>query len=281
MKITKTRIFACIGTLLWLAALALASIYDLDISLKIADERSTFGRIFEVAGEPPAILFTSFNFALMAAYFLRCEKRRAKGMILAVLTLIGCVGTSVFTAVNTAKYFAEYGGYSLHPQRALYAVSLALIIAFVFILTALFMKDESLKKYFFVAWRCALAAILTFAIIWALKLVWGRVRPRQLTMGGGYFAYTPWYLPQGFTGYFSFPSGHTANATVILSSLYYLRFLPQRFKALKPIIVALLTVWIALVAFSRVVVGAHFPSDVLFGAAITLGIVYFSKPKWE
>lgn len=279
MKITKTKIVAAIGTLIWLATLAFASIYDLDISIKIANKSSLFGRVLEVAGEPPAILFTSFNFALMAAYFGKCDKRRVRGVPLAVLTVIGCVGTCVFTTVKIVKYLAEYKATEPSALTTLYAVCAGFIIAFVFIMLALFMNEETLQKYFRVAWRCALAAILTFLIIWEFKLVWGRVRPRQLELGGGYFAYTPWYLPQGFTGYFSFPSGHTANATVILSSLYYLRFLPQKFKWLKPICIALLAVWIVLVAFSRVVVGAHFLSDVLFGMAITLCIVYFCKPK--
>lgn len=279
MKITKNRIFIYMSALVWLAAVVFATIYDLDITLKIANESSIFGRALEVAGEPPAILFTSFNLALMAAYFLRCDTKRARGITLAVLTLIGCVGTSVFTMIKIAKYLSEYGGYSLPPLHVLYAVALATIVAFVFIMLTFFMREDTLKKYFLVAWKCVLAAILTFAIIWALKLVWGRVRPRQLTMGGGYFAYTPWYLPQGFTGYFSFPSGHTANATVILSLLYYFRFIPEKCKFIKPIATVLLSVWIILVALSRVIVGAHFLSDVLFGAAITLGIVYFAKPK--
>ncbi len=278
MKITKTKIFASIGALIWLATLVLASVYDLDITIKTADESSIFGRALEVAGEPPAILFTSFNLALMAAYFGKCSALRGR-IILAALTVIGCIGTSVFTTIKMVDYIAQYSNAEMGALATLYAVCAALVIAFVFIMLALFMKDETLKKYFHVAWRCVLAAILTFVIIWALKLIWGRVRPRQLELGGGYFAYTPWYLPQGFTGYFSFPSGHTANATVILSSLYYLRFLPEKYKWLKPTAITLLAVWIVLVALSRVVVGAHFLSDVLFGAAITLGIVYFSKPK--
>lgn len=279
MKIAKNKIFVCIGALVWLAALVLASIYDLDITLSVADSHSFFGRALEVAGEPPAILFTSFNLALMAAYFLRCDAKRARGITLAVLTLIGCVGTSVYAIIKITDNLAEYSARSLSPIALLYSVATALAIAFIFIAVSLFMKEATLKRYFLTAWRCVLAAILTFVIIWALKLVWGRVRPRQLTLGGGYFAYTPWYLPQGFTGYFSFPSGHTANATVILSLLYYFKFIPEKYKLVKPIATALLSVWIILVALSRVVVGAHFLSDVLFGAAITLAIVYFCRLK--
>ena len=42
-----------------------------------------------------------------------------------------------------------------------------------------------------------------------------------------------------------------------------------------------LTVWLVTVALSRVLVGAHFLSDVLCGMAITLTIVRLWRPKKE
>ena len=152
-----------------------------------------------------------------------------------------------------------------------------LLITAFFGMTAFLMSEKSLKKYFGTACRCAIVGVATFFIIWAFKLTWGRVRFRQ--GGSDPEVFTPWYLPQGFNGYYSFPSGHTANATVIFSSVFYLKFLPEKYKKYKPLIVTLLALWIVFVAFSRVLIGAHFLSDVLFGAAITLAIVYFAKGK--
>lgn len=267
-----TKMFLCAGLLLWLTALVFASLYDLDITRAVMNSRSLYGRTFEVLGEMPAVLFTSFNFALMTVYFVKCTDFRGKNKILAVLTLIGCTGTAIFTAVKTAKYLF---GSPLHLLFVIYAVTIGLAISFGFVLLSIFIGEESLKKYFRTATRCAVAAILTFVIIWVLKLTWGRLRPRD----GGVVSFTPWYLPQWFTGNFSFPSGHTANATVIFSVVYYFRFLSGKLKKLIPFFFAVLAVWLALVAFSRVVVGAHFLSDVLFGCAITLAIVYFTRPK--
>ncbi len=280
MKTKKIPVSVIILAILWLSALLFATGHDLDISAAIANSKSIYGRVLEVAGEPPAILFTSFNLALMAAYFWKCCTHSKRSIVLGMLTVIGCIGTSVFTMIKTAKYIADYSGYpSVHPVQLIYAVCAALAVSFVFIAIAVFMREETLEKYFFVAWRCVLAAILTFVIIWALKLVWGRVRPRQLETVGGFTAFTPWYLPRGFTGFFSFPSGHTANATVIISSLYYFNVLPCKYKKFEIPLKVLLTVWIALVAFSRVRIGAHYLSDVLFGLAVTVFIVYFSKPR--
>ncbi len=274
MKTKKITPIFCILFALWLTGVVIATFFDLDISLAIADSESLLGRILEVAGEPPAILFTSFNFALISSYLFRFSKMRARDITLAVLCAVGCVGTVVFTCIQTLDYISEYSG---HLLNIIYALIAAVFITAFFVMTALFMSEKSLKKYFNTACRCAIVGVATFFIIWAFKLTWGRVRFRQGASDPEIF--TPWYLPQGFNGYYSFPSGHTANATVIFSSVFYLKFLPDKFKKYKPLIVTLLALWIVFVAFSRVLIGAHFLSDVLFGAAITLAIVYFAKGK--
>ncbi|QWF71295.1 phosphatase PAP2 family protein [Methylomonas paludis] len=65
---------------------------------------------------------------------------------------------------------------------------------------------------------------------------------------------------------FSFPSGHTSAACMVACLIAY--FYP----GLLPI----LAVWAALVGFSRVVLGVHFPTDTLVGAGLGLGSAIFS-----
>jgi len=69
----------------------------------------------------------------------------------------------------------------------------------------------------------------------------------------------------------SFPSGHTANAFVMLA---YCMFVPYFKKIKANYFIAFALIWGGLVALSRVVLGAHFLSDVLVGGYITTVTFY-------
>jgi membrane-associated phospholipid phosphatase len=105
-----------------------------------------------------------------------------------------------------------------------------------------------------------------------VKYLWGRVRFRELD--AVYSQFTPWYLPQGITGFDSFPSGHAAMGWMLLAVLI---LLDNKKKWLKNLVLTLIILWGTLLALSRIVIGAHFASDVLFGSFfIIVTFFYFS-----
>jgi undecaprenyl-diphosphatase len=65
---------------------------------------------------------------------------------------------------------------------------------------------------------------------------------------------------------FSFPSGHTSAACMMATVLAY--FFPGFLVGLY--------IWVALVGFSRVVLGVHFPTDTVMGAVLGFGSGIFS-----
>ncbi|MCT4657239.1 MAG: phosphatase PAP2 family protein [Cohaesibacter sp.] len=103
-----------------------------------------------------------------------------------------------------------------------------------------------------------------------LKVIFGRARPRHFEELGP-FAFDPPGLSSGFQG---FPSGHSATAGALAIILILL--LP-RFR----------WIWLTIagwIAISRVVVGAHYPSDIVagfaYGASFTwLLALWFAKRR--
>jgi lipid A 4'-phosphatase len=89
-----------------------------------------------------------------------------------------------------------------------------------------------------------------------LKIGFGRTRPKLLFRGGLYGFDGPAWRPD----HWSFPSGHTATIVAVAATLWWLW--PRHL--LFYICLA------AVVAVSRVAVGAHYPSDIVAGAVIAV-----------
>jgi lipid A 4'-phosphatase len=93
-------------------------------------------------------------------------------------------------------------------------------------------------------------------VVDVLKIIFGRLRPKLLFSADLYgFTWFGWR-----PDHWSFPSGHAATIVALMAALWWLW--PRHL--LFYILVA------AIVAGSRVVVGAHYPSDVLAGALIAV-----------
>jgi hypothetical protein len=72
---------------------------------------------------------------------------------------------------------------------------------------------------------------------------------------------------------FSFPSGHTQNFST-WSTLFAIKFK-------KKWLTVLVAVFIALVAFSRLYLGVHYPSDVIVGVALGVGMAFLGNYLFE
>jgi len=111
--------------------------------------------------------------------------------------------------------------------------------------------------------------------IQVVKYLWGRVRFRELD--AAFSQFTPWYCPQGITGFDSFPSGHAATGFMLLAIFILLE---KKKLWLKNLALVVIVLWGILLASSRVVIGAHYASDVLFGSFfIIITFIYFRNKK--
>ncbi|SMB92864.1 phosphoesterase PA-phosphatase related [Hymenobacter roseosalivarius DSM 11622] len=75
-------------------------------------------------------------------------------------------------------------------------------------------------------------------------------------------------LVNGCGGQFGFMSSHAANTTAV--AVFLGLVLPRRFWLAKVLVI----IWAALVSYSRMYLGAHYPSDVLAGVVLGGGLAW-------
>lgn len=109
-----------------------------------------------------------------------------------------------------------------------------------------------------IAATTAIAYILQFAIVWVGWGIWNRDRPDLIADG------------LAAPGLHSFPSGHAVVVTVVYGFLFYLWFRESRSIIERAIVILFALIWIGLISMSRLVLGAHWPSDVISGLAIAV-----------
>ena len=118
-----------------------------------------------------------------------------------------------------------------------------------------------------------LVLFTSILIVTILKMGWGRIRYRQLVGTNGF---TAWYEPQGFNGFHSFPSGHTAVFSTILCFLE-----TDSVKYGEKSVWLKILIWMGIIfmPLTRMMCGAHFLSDTAVGFMITY-TCYLKYRNW-
>lgn len=132
------------------------------------------------------------------------------------------------------------------------------------LLAIVFLLNPKMRRVGVMGLLALLLSVLVNNLL--LKNIVARTRPYEVIEGLSYLGKRP--------SDFSFPSGHTAASFAAAAAFY--RGLPRR-TGIPLLIVA------GLIAFSRIYLGVHFPSDVLVGAAdgIILGLTAAATvTKW-
>ena len=300
MQKVKKCLPLIIGLIVFFAVFAVCTVYDLQISLFLVDledgeylSTNIFGRIFEVIGELPLYLFFAFVFAVLVRKF-----GNFKGKITFVLLSILCAIISVvgyFLCLNEAfTYIIEYAGLEEYFDGVLYEelayVLLSLLLYFITFKIVNKLSITAINALTAFAVIVILTGVISQVLTKIVKVFAGRARYRMmhlvttLTGEDAFEFYTPWYefnmsakvssewllLGVPKNGFNSFPSGHSsASATCVV-----LFALPMLFSNLnsvkgKAVCYGIGILFPLLVAISRIVVGAHFATDVLAGLFIT------------
>ena len=248
--------------------LGVGSFFDYQISSALFNIGSMYGRFIEVAGELPFELTASVA-GVMLVRAARPDSKGSKWLaVLGILVNVGLAGYEVISSLRV-------GGKLVAAQLVL---TFVLVIAANFIVYRL-TRDTDSKEL--TRWALMVLAVwVAQAIILnvVVKPLWSRPRMRVIEVTPG-LTFQPWwvigntdkwsYIAAGVIkdGFKSFASGHTAHAAIgiMLAGLPAASFKEKPSR--RRVVFWTAAAVAALVAFGRIVIGAHFLTDVSCGFA--------------
>lgn len=244
---------------------------DLKISHAIYNPESKFGLIFEAVGEFPAAIIATF--CTIGLMLTRNKEKSAKYILGTIGYIMLLLLVSLMSAALPVKYFNG-------PELLIPILAIIYIGASYFIAKKISVSNKEELR------NAAIVGVLTFVFVVIafnlIKLAWGRERYRHMIEVGSFDAFSMWFIPQGLASgneFMSFPSGHSANAAIMVWIALIPTFVPS-LKDKKKWFIAFAAIWTVLVPVSRVFLGAHFASDVTMGVTITLVIFTLLKSKY-
>jgi PAP2 superfamily. len=289
-KLKKVDLIFIISLLLVLITLFILGIFfDLKLSISVYNKTSVFGMIGASFGELPAWFMLSFTSVIVykVARLLENKSKRILCYIFSVILLFVSCGLIYFSESVVYNGLSEF----LNGWIRL-LISLLLTSIFVFITFKVITVND---KYTLI--RIGFIVLLTIAlqigIGTILKYIWSRPRFRLIAFGSGeydvYDLFRACYQPgRGLAGivfanekseqFKSFPSGHTSSAACSLLFFFIPSLNTKLTKSIKARIILIIfaLIYTFAVAYSRIVYGAHYLTDVTFGFIITICSILLS-----
>lgn len=278
--------------------LLIATLFDLEISNLLASKdldngmyfsSNGFGRFLEYFGSYPIFVFGIFACLIFMhkVYNFNGKKKYFALFFILVMIIVAYKGLS-----DTVEYICENNYVEYIYESSLTKIILWISSILITTLLVFFYRKVDIEKNNRL-FRFALVILFTclfYALIEIIKGPVGRMRFRAMNLINDFSYFTPWYqisdakeVLLGVTnvpkdGFKSFPSGHTFAAGVsyvlICMPCLYEKYNNRKWTIIWYLIPIIFT---GLVGFSRILVGAHFLSDVLFGGTIAYVAAEFFK----
>lgn len=271
----------------FIALMAVATKFDLQINHALSDGDSFFADLFAIIGEYPAYVAVPVGGVMVffnAPLFIEKYKR-------VLIRFVGCL------AVFGGWFFFFYAGTKLTdlPHLPGFSIVGAAGIGALSLWIGSFVKKETMVKLFKYGVFLIVFTLVTLAVIQISKNIFCRMRYRDMLKEGNFDGFTPWYKinigredPNPDYHYTSFPSGHTSSAAHVFVLCVLCDFYPAlNKKRVRAAMNAGCFAFVAVVGIARIVDDAHFLSDVLVGGYVTYLIyvlcryMFFGKGKYN
>jgi membrane-associated phospholipid phosphatase len=266
---------------LLLPLMILGSFYDLEITYKLSQIRYETGNYIytpqawvvpvEIISEIPAMILFAISSTLAYNYIKKCLENDIKMKCLRCL-MIAISMFSIFRLGQTVTM----GITNNYDLSILWYVGIGIITILISHLLYICLKkveEDKLKSIIDVVVITICAGIVIFGVMGIIKYSWGRPRLRNLINEGNLQGYLPWYKPMFFSGYASFPSGHSAKA----GYMFILTIWFDRNIKLKKMLYVITWIYVVMACGARLMQAEHYLTDVVFGTFITYALVEFFK----
>lgn len=279
------------------AGIAAGTFCDLDIAGAVYSPDSVLWRVFTILGMYPFMAIWVFYVGVI------CRQVRSSGLTEKqknIWTVVcGYLGLSTSVICSWAMFAVDtIGGVfpetiNNPPVIAAGALFGVYPLFFVGLFTTKKEYDQRLMKRLIIL---CIIMLIGISIMSSGKQFFSRPRYRLVIQEIPGIEFCPWYLPFGDSAEFinglgvdwndfrSFPSGHALQCMGMIYALPPLAEVYDRLRGRKVLLFAAAAAFAVLVCFSRMVMGAHFISDVCMGSLIsillTFADLHFSKSKW-
>ncbi|MBR4495997.1 MAG: phosphatase PAP2 family protein [Acholeplasmatales bacterium] len=269
----KIRILLYSLLCLTILGIIVGSFCDLNISKAIADKNNTFALLISVL--IPTIAFSGL--AIVGGAFFAFAIRGDYKKSLKVFFYIVAIGIVIISEYFSGReYFGKNGFYNKAPQIVGYLIPIIPILLMTYLGFYLFKNNENKN-----AWIILLIALFAILIPYVFLIEGIKLfvhRPRFRIVNEGFVPFKAWW--ENFKDYKeaislynvtkedfkSFPSGHTAEATMLLIFSIFIPMANTYLKKYQTPAIIFSICMILIMALGRILAAAHYLSDVSAGA---------------
>lgn len=274
--VKRKHLFILLG--FYVVMLVLGSFFDYQLSSKIFVPRQTFGIIVSAFGLMPTYLCFAFGGGYLIRLSIQDDFKKVGKVLLIVLGVLAIIAGTFYAQ----KEITSVNGFNLPDAKWVgYVVTIPLMLLAAFFGYKIGRNNEYKYTYVIIILFLLTNLVTLLGGVTVLKDIFHRPRFRSVIGSNGAIPYHNWYEPfKNYASYItdvftkeefkSFPSGHSGTSAIMMIALTSLPFINKKFKGQETKLLYIGFAWNLFVAFTRILVGAHFLSDVAMGAIIVM-----------
>ena len=280
----KMRIPLLVAWGLAIIGIIFGSLFDFRISSAIASPSNAYGLLLSAI--IPTIGFAGV--AIVGGGFIALAIKGKYHIALKILFFVlAALCLAVAVHYPAGEYFGVNGFYNPKLKYAGYLITILPEIGAMIGGYFLFRDCQNKRMWIIFLIIIVLLLIALLGVIPGLK---GTMhRPRYRLVETGKVAFHDWWKPcknyatlikelgPSSDNFKSYPSGHTAEACILLVPITFLPLAHEKYERWQPMLHILGCLLVILVAFARILAAAHYLSDVSTGATIMLTLLLIAN----